>query len=438
MSDSKNPKPLPPDDFSATTPNFKVPKSDSPKISPEPSSDWEKTNYNYSAKELGVDDWNKTAFNTPKTPSNPHQPPARDAEWGMTQANINLPTNQTNQYEQPNDDYGAKRADYGATSVGITLPKNEPPQYQEPPSEKKPEEQTEKKKSGGLSWVWTSLGLLGMFLFAVFVLLGVYFFFLNKKGFEVTVKGVPPRSDVLVNGSNWGVTSFEENQGVIRLQLLRAGETKKIEIKNPSFNCEPIPITLEEAKDGKVVPKGARCAASGNTGNNTGNNNNNTGNNTGTAPQECLEIKKGDYAKAAKCAYDELDKLEKAEKAGTMFTVEQLLYAMNLYIINFDKNKAIIKPNDMTFIAKASGFMKKLPATTVIEVGGHTDTDGTDVRNQPLSEERATAVKNALVQFGIPETLLKTKGYGSKVPKESNDTEDGKFRNRRIEYTIAK
>jgi outer membrane protein OmpA-like peptidoglycan-associated protein len=146
-----------------------------------------------------------------------------------------------------------------------------------------------------------------------------------------------------------------------------------------------------------------------------------------------LQIKKGDYAKAAKCAYDELDKLE---KKGT-WTVDELLYAMNLYIVNFDSGKFAIKPNDMTFIARASSFIKKLPPTTIIEVGGHTDNKGLDPANQTLSENRSKSVYDALLQFGIPANMLQSKGYGSKKPKESNDTPDGMFRNRRIEYTAA-
>ncbi|NJM52049.1 MAG: OmpA family protein [Blastocatellia bacterium] len=73
----------------------------------------------------------------------------------------------------------------------------------------------------------------------------------------------------------------------------------------------------------------------------------------------------------------------------------------------------------------------------MIEVGGHTDSDGSDQDNQTLSDNRATSVRNALVAQGINSTMLKTKGYGEKQPKDTNDTKDGKFRNRRIEYTKA-
>jgi outer membrane protein OmpA-like peptidoglycan-associated protein len=415
VSDSNKPKPLPPDDFGATTPNIKIPKTDLPSSGTDASSDWEKTNYNYSPKDLGRDEWNKTAYNIPKSNT---PPPAKDAEWGMTGLQINLPNNQRNQAFD-DDDFGEKRDDYGKTSAGLSLPRNEiPPQYQEPPSAKSEKEQT--KKGGIPGWVWASAGLLGMFLFAVMVLLAVYFIFLGKTGFDVVIKGPPQvRSEVYVNGSQWSVTGAD---GTIRLLGLKAGEEKNIVIKNPDFNCEVKAITTDEAKDGKVIERSANCPTAKKVDAQQ------------TAPPECLNIKAGDFATSRRCANTELDKLE---KAGT-WTVDQLLYAMNLYIINFDRGKWDIKPDDMKFVERASNFMKKLPPSTVIEVGGHTDSDGTDQDNQKLSDNRSNSVKDALLKLGISQSMLKSQGYGEKRPKDGNTNAnpDEKFRNRRIEYTV--
>lgn len=423
MSDSKKPKPLPPDDFGATTPNIKIPKGDLPDFGSAPSNDWEKTNYNYSPKDLGRDEWNKTAYNTPK--GTPPQPSSKDAEWGVTQANINLPNNQPNKYNQSFDeDFGAKPYDSGKTSVGINIPQNEPPKYQEPPSATREEEKEAEAKKGGIpSWLWASAGLLGMFLFAVVVLLAVYFIFLGKTGFDVVINGPSQiKSDVYVNGSQWSVTGAD---GTIRLLGLKAGEEKKIEIKNPTSNCKVDPIKLEEAIDGKVIKRTASCSPTGKVDNPT----------EQKPPPECLSIKAGDFETSRRCAYTELDKLE---KAGT-YTVDQLLYAMNLYLINFDRGKWDIKPIDMKFVERAAGFMKKLPPNTIIEVGGHTDSDGSDQDNQKLSENRANSVKDALItKFGVNSAMLKSQGYGEKRPKDGNTNAnaDEKFRNRRIEYTV--
>lgn len=441
MSDSNKPKPLPPDDFGATTPNIKLPNNNAPNFGSEPANDWEKTNYNYNVKDLKADQWKQPAFTPPQTPQiiqpSSSNPPPKVDEWGLTQANINLPFNQPNQYEQPpvREDYGSSRQeDFGHTTPFIHLPQNEKEKYQDSSPAKfkfdeKEEEDNSKTKKGGIpGWVWAVGGLLAMFFFAIVVLVGVYFLFLNKTGFEVVLKGAPPRSDILIDGSNWGVTS---DDGTIRLQGLRAGETKKIEIKNPNFKCEAQDI---KGNNGESIPMIARCTS---TGINNGNGNGNGNTIVNNPPKECLEIKKGEYAKAAKCAYDGLDELEKNEKAGKMFTVEQLLAAMNLYIVNFASNKFDINATDMKFVERASAFIKKLPQTTVIEVGGHTDNAGTDAKNQPLSENRAKAVRDALVlKFGVTPTMLQTKGYGSKMPREDNKTPDGMFRNRRIEYKV--
>jgi len=73
----------------------------------------------------------------------------------------------------------------------------------------------------------------------------------------------------------------------------------------------------------------------------------------------------------------------------------------------------------------------------VIEVGGHTDSDGSAAANQSLSERRAGAVTQYLVSKAIPAERILTVGYGEARPVASNDTADGKRRNRRIEFVVA-
>jgi outer membrane protein OmpA-like peptidoglycan-associated protein len=71
-----------------------------------------------------------------------------------------------------------------------------------------------------------------------------------------------------------------------------------------------------------------------------------------------------------------------------------------------------------------------------IEISGHTDNTGTDVINNALSQARADAVKTYLLSAGIPAARIQSKGYGSKKPKVSNDTEEGRAQNRRVEFSI--
>ncbi|NNF54349.1 MAG: OmpA family protein [Acidimicrobiales bacterium] len=73
-----------------------------------------------------------------------------------------------------------------------------------------------------------------------------------------------------------------------------------------------------------------------------------------------------------------------------------------------------------------------------VEIVGHTDSDGGDTVNQTLSESRAEAVQEALVNLGIPAERLTTRGAGSSEPIASNDTREGRQRNRRIEFKFER
>jgi OOP family OmpA-OmpF porin len=69
-------------------------------------------------------------------------------------------------------------------------------------------------------------------------------------------------------------------------------------------------------------------------------------------------------------------------------------------------------------------------------VVGHTDTDGEDASNQTLSEKRAQAVADYLVKAGLPADRFTATGYGSTQPVASNDTDEGRAQNRRIEFVV--
>jgi outer membrane protein OmpA-like peptidoglycan-associated protein len=70
-------------------------------------------------------------------------------------------------------------------------------------------------------------------------------------------------------------------------------------------------------------------------------------------------------------------------------------------------------------------------------VEGHTDNKGTDAYNMDLSNRRALAVKNLLVQRGIADSRIEAVAYGETLPVATNDTEAGRQRNRRVEIKIA-
>ena len=122
---------------------------------------------------------------------------------------------------------------------------------------------------------------------------------------------------------------------------------------------------------------------------------------------------------------------------GAQFSPDVFVNAMNLAVINFATGSAAIPADAQDLIAKAASVLKAAPKGTVIEVGGHTDNVGDPAANLTLSQERADAVRQALIASGANGAALTAKGYGDARPVASNDTEYGRFRNRRINYAIA-
>jgi outer membrane protein OmpA-like peptidoglycan-associated protein len=78
--------------------------------------------------------------------------------------------------------------------------------------------------------------------------------------------------------------------------------------------------------------------------------------------------------------------------------------------------------------------MLKENADLKLEIGGHTDSDGSSEANLKLSEERAKSVRTALVEMGIEESRLSVKGFGSSKPVNDNSSAENKARNRRVEF----
>lgn len=101
--------------------------------------------------------------------------------------------------------------------------------------------------------------------------------------------------------------------------------------------------------------------------------------------------------------------------------------------INFDVNKAIIKPESMGELNAIMKYLNETPGTR-FEIGGHTDADGSDASNLTLSQKRADAVKTQLVSMGVEAGRLTAKGYGKTKPVADNATFEGKAQNRRVEF----
>ena len=102
-------------------------------------------------------------------------------------------------------------------------------------------------------------------------------------------------------------------------------------------------------------------------------------------------------------------------------------------LIEFDFNKAVVKPEFYSNVNAAGEFMQKYP-TAGITIEGHTDSVGKKPYNQKLSQRRAEAVKKYIVQkFGIDAKRIKTVGYGEIRPIDTNKTAEGRYHNRRVQ-----
>lgn len=102
----------------------------------------------------------------------------------------------------------------------------------------------------------------------------------------------------------------------------------------------------------------------------------------------------------------------------------------------FSTNSAVLNPGGYSEIDRVATVLMRYPETR-ISVEGHTDSQGSDAYNQRLSEERALAVKNALVNRGIDPARIQAMGYGETRPIATNDTEAGRQLNRRVDIVIV-
>lgn len=105
--------------------------------------------------------------------------------------------------------------------------------------------------------------------------------------------------------------------------------------------------------------------------------------------------------------------------------------------VNFDFDKATLRQEDVSDLDKNVEALKAWGDVN-IEVAGHTDSMGSDAYNMKLSQLRAEAVRNFLISRGVSADRLTAKGYGESLPVADNATDEGRFKNRRVELTPLK
>ena len=148
----------------------------------------------------------------------------------------------------------------------------------------------------------------------------------------------------------------------------------------------------------------------------------------------------GGIAGAAIGAY--MDKQEREMRARTAGTdVEVVRQGDDLLLnipsgVNFAYNSATVEPRFRATLDRVAGVLSEYNQS-YIDVYGHTDSTGSDAYNQGLSERRAVSVADYLSSRGVAPARIATRGFGETQPIESNETEEGRAANRRVEIKIV-
>lgn len=109
--------------------------------------------------------------------------------------------------------------------------------------------------------------------------------------------------------------------------------------------------------------------------------------------------------------------------------------ALSIQVINFELDKAVIPEINKELLDRAAKIITEVPDMELVIIG-HTDSQASNPYNMELSQERAESVKEYLVSQGVDASKLTTKGMGETDPIADNSTEQGRFRNRRIEFIV--
>jgi outer membrane protein OmpA-like peptidoglycan-associated protein len=118
---------------------------------------------------------------------------------------------------------------------------------------------------------------------------------------------------------------------------------------------------------------------------------------------------------------------------------EEVIKSLNNYgkTVLFNSGKSTFKKETYPVLQSITSILKEYPYSKFM-IEGHTDSDGSNALNQTLSENRAAAVKNYLIENGVAADRLQSTGYGETKPIASNKTAKGKAMNRRVEISLIK
>ncbi|EIT70018.1 MULTISPECIES: OmpA family protein [Hydrocarboniphaga] len=135
---------------------------------------------------------------------------------------------------------------------------------------------------------------------------------------------------------------------------------------------------------------------------------------------------------------DEYNPICKAPGPGEPMTLEGCAVGDTIVLqgVTFEFDKARLTPNAKVILDGVAGALEKRPDIKV-EIGGHTDSKGSDAYNLSLSDKRSKSVKDYLVSKGVAAGRMTTRGYGESMPVADNNTDEGRELNRRVELKVT-
>ena len=129
------------------------------------------------------------------------------------------------------------------------------------------------------------------------------------------------------------------------------------------------------------------------------------------------------------------EEIEQIEGAEVERVGEGIMVTFDSGIL-FEFGKYSLTEASKVELNRMADVFKKYPETDIM-IDGHTDSVGSDATNQRLSEQRAASVADYLAQMGIDRLRMQTVGHGETMPVASNDTDEGRAANRRVEVGIT-
>ncbi len=134
--------------------------------------------------------------------------------------------------------------------------------------------------------------------------------------------------------------------------------------------------------------------------------------------------------------YDSLDNCPGSPAEAAVDSVGCALFNGVIEGVNFNSGSAELTPNAQTILSGVVSTLGQYP-NVKLTIMAHTDSQGDDVANKELSKQRARSVAVYLVRNGIPAQRLSARGYGEAQPIDTNETAEGRLRNRRVEFRAA-